>query len=440
MDTFKTAQTIEGFGASGAWWSQDIGGWSDQNRKEIIDLLFDRDAGIGLSIYRYNIGAGSGGDIADSWRRTESFEVEKGGYDWDKDENAIRVLKEVYQKGVQHFIAFANSPTARMTKSGSVTGEEQGMSNLREDMYEDFAQYLIDVTNQLIEEEGIPITYLSPINEPQWDWKQEKGQEGCHYSPEECVNLLKILHNKMKEQTDTSFKIAAIEAGEWKTAQKYVDHIFQDSELMTALTHFDVHSYWSEAKDKIQLADYMKENFPSISLTMSEWTEMKQKRDYGMDSALVLANTIHDDLTLANVTSWQYWIAVSKYDFRDGLIYTNAGTEDIEETKRLWAMGNYSKFIRPGAKRIILSEEHNNTKTSAFYDEKLHQFIYVVINNDPKQKSIKLKGDLLNQFDYIELFETSENYNLAKVHEGVSKETFDIPPKSVTTILFRVNK
>lgn len=67
----------------------------------------------------------------------------------------------------------------------------------------------------------------------------------------------------------------------------------------------------------------MTENHPDIPLWMSEWTEMQTGRDYGMDSALFMANIIHDDLTIANVLTWQYWIAVSKYNFRDGLIYTD---------------------------------------------------------------------------------------------------------------------
>lgn len=56
----QVKQQIEGFGVSGAWWAQDVGGWSQVNRDRITDLLFDQQKGIGLTIYRYNIGAGSG--------------------------------------------------------------------------------------------------------------------------------------------------------------------------------------------------------------------------------------------------------------------------------------------------------------------------------------------------------------------------------------------
>ncbi|MBN1935385.1 MAG: hypothetical protein JW934_12010 [Anaerolineae bacterium] len=91
-------------------------------RQRVIRLLFDREQGIGLSIYRYNMGSGSGEEIRDPWRRAETFEVEPGVYDWSRDRNALWVMKAARQAGADTFVAFANSPPARMTRSGLVSG------------------------------------------------------------------------------------------------------------------------------------------------------------------------------------------------------------------------------------------------------------------------------------------------------------------------------
>lgn len=48
-------QTMNGFGASACWWSQEVGNW--ENAKDILSLLYDENSGIGLNIYRYNLGA-----------------------------------------------------------------------------------------------------------------------------------------------------------------------------------------------------------------------------------------------------------------------------------------------------------------------------------------------------------------------------------------------
>ena len=82
IDQAETRQTITGFGVSGAWWAQVIGGWSPENRQHIIDLMFSPTEGIGLTIYRYNIGGGEDG-LIDPWRMTESFDAGPGQYDWN---------------------------------------------------------------------------------------------------------------------------------------------------------------------------------------------------------------------------------------------------------------------------------------------------------------------------------------------------------------------
>src|SRR5690606_15430333 len=85
LDPAQTYQTIDNFGASDAWSAQFVGNWPEVKKSAIADLLFSTEAkdngnpkGIGLSLWRFNLGAGSAqqGDqsgIRDEWRRAESF-------------------------------------------------------------------------------------------------------------------------------------------------------------------------------------------------------------------------------------------------------------------------------------------------------------------------------------------------------------------------------
>lgn len=67
IDTKHPQQTIEHFGASDAWSMQTIGLWpEEEQQQQIADWLFstENDAngkpkGIGLSLWRFNLGAGS---------------------------------------------------------------------------------------------------------------------------------------------------------------------------------------------------------------------------------------------------------------------------------------------------------------------------------------------------------------------------------------------
>lgn len=72
----KNGETLDGFGTSACWWSQLAG--DSEYAEETAKLLYSKE-GLGLNIYRYNIGAGSADNpdspISNPWRKTESFYV-----------------------------------------------------------------------------------------------------------------------------------------------------------------------------------------------------------------------------------------------------------------------------------------------------------------------------------------------------------------------------
>jgi len=433
LDVSASNQLIEGFGASGAWWAQDVGGWEDEKRNEVVRLLFDREKGIGLSVYRYNLGGGDGLNIQDKWRRAETFEVAKGEYDWSRDANALWVLKAAKAAGVEEFVAFVNSPPARMTISGLTTGEKDGKSNLRPEMYGEFAQYMIDVVRHLRDQEGIPIGWISPINEPQWDWNYKKGQEGAHYTPAEVAQMTKVLVEAIRS-SGLDIKVSPLESGQWKQSEVYIDKLLGDPTLAPALDHLAIHSYWSTRDDKARLVRYLAKYYPNTRLWMTEWTEMVSGRDTTMDSAMVLANTLYDDLTVGGVTSWQYWIAVSRYDYRDGLIYVNLLDHSIIETKRLWVMGNYSRFVRPGYTRIDAGSSLNTLQVTAYRAADKQQLVLVINNTAAKASAVQLTG-IPAEYKHVAVYETSADKNLETVYSGPLPQTVTLAPLSVTTLV-----
>ena len=427
-------QTLDGFGASAGWWAQDVGGWEDEKRTHIVKLLFNREEGVGLSIFRYNIGAGIANNIQDPWRTAETFEVSPGVYDWTRDANAMWVMKAAQAEGVEEFVAFVNSPPARMTISGLTTGGVKGKSNLAPEMYDDFATYMLDIVRHLQEEEGIPVHWLSPVNEPQWAWSFENGQEGNHYGPDEVLEVTRTLIRAIDE-SGLDVKVTVFESGEWKKSQVYINKLLSDPEVGPRLEHLAIHSYWSKANDKTPIINYLDRNFPGTHIWMAEWTEMKEGRDTGMESALVLANTMHEDLTLVSVTSWQYWIAVSRYFYRDGLIYVNLSDRAVIETKRLWAMGNYSRYIRPGFERVGAEVNSNGLSVSVYRSPDEGQYVVVVINVEKTSISAYVTG-VPENLTQVSQHETSAQNDLTQVYAGDVPNTFTFPSESVTTLVY----
>lgn len=360
IDPATLHQRIEGFGASGAWWAQNLGTWSGPRRAEVARLLFSRGKGIGLSQYRYNLGGGIDDTITDPWRTAETFETGPGTYAWERDAAARWFLQAAKEHGVEDFVAFVNSPPRRLTANGHTYGDP-GTSNLPAEHHEEFVQYLLDVVSHFRDDEGIDFRFISPLNEPQWTW-DAPGQEGCHYEPEQ-VRELTAATIEAFTASGLDTVVSAPESGEYKavhSGQDYAGVLLADERIRTGLGEFATHSYWSTDDQRALAAERMAQH-PEVTLTMTEWCEMVGGRDAGMDSALVLARTVHSDLTIANAAAWQYWIAVSRYDYHDGLLYTDyvapGDEESLQETQRLWALGNFSRFVRPGAHRIGLDLE-----------------------------------------------------------------------------------
>lgn len=427
-------QTIEGFGASGAWWAQEVGGW--ENIDEIMQLLYDNEKGIGLNIYRYNIGAGEPCKAWDEWRKTQTVEISPGVYDLNRDKNAITAMKKAVEYGADTVILFANSPPARLTKSGYTSGETTGKSNLPPENEEEFAKYLVDIT-ELILKEGIPVKYLSPINEPQWDWKE--GQEGCHYEPEQIISVARKVVEEL-EKRNLPVKISIPESGKWND-EKYTltlyKRVMDDEVLSKAIDHWAVHSYWSNERDKKVAAHYFSQIENMVPLHQTEWCEMAHGRDFGMDAALVMATTIHEDMTILSVASWQHWLAVSRYDYRDGLIYVDIPTKKYKMAKRGWVLGNYAKFIEKGYKRIHVECENNELMVSAYVSPEKDKTVIVVINPANNAVKVSVSGVKGNE---MQVYETSENYDCQLIGTISTREFWEVPARSVTTFVVKDKK
>jgi O-glycosyl hydrolase len=193
-----THQQIDGFGASDAW-SIDplINKWELEGKQDQIealaDQLFSIENGIGLSAWRFNIGAGSAeqGDdsaIPDSMRRAQLMMPKPGSeIDNSKQRGQIRLLSEAHERGVSNLIAFVNSPPHWLTKNGLThpgDGVQAGSSNLDMSRVDEYSAFLVAVLEYLRGDSvGVPVNFISPVNEPTWHW-QGQSQEGNRYNNE----------------------------------------------------------------------------------------------------------------------------------------------------------------------------------------------------------------------------------------------------------------
>ena len=159
--------------------------------------------GIGLSVWRFNLGAGSEeqGDAAQIQpsTRTECFLKADGTYDWSKQAGQVRFLKLAKERGVPYLLAFLNSPPVHFTENGLATNTGRGGTlNLRPDCYDDFARFMVEAVDGLEREHGLHIDYVSPLNEPDghWNWLGPK-QEGTPATSREVARVARELDKEI---------------------------------------------------------------------------------------------------------------------------------------------------------------------------------------------------------------------------------------------------
>ncbi|MBE6784048.1 MAG: hypothetical protein E7536_08560 [Ruminococcaceae bacterium] len=435
IDRTKTYQTFEDFGTSSCWWAQTI---DDEHLADEIAKRLYSEEGLGLKIFRYNIGGGEADNpdtrIWDTSRRTESFYVlneETGEYEYDftRDENARRMLDLAVEYGAEKVILFCNSPHFSMTKSGHASGGlEQYSSNLPKENYQAFVDYVLTIADWFVAQ-GYPVYAISPINEPQWSWGGEwVGQEGCHYEIDEAIELLELFATEMQKR-NSPYKLSGPESGEmtWGHYQ-YVERFFASEILNSYCDSFAGHSYWMDTKseEKGQVGDKIREDYPDKKYEMSEWCELPLTIDSTtIDSGLHMAQIIVDDLTKMNAVSWQSWTAVNG----DGLLDRIDG--ELVTYNRYYAFKHFTSFIEPGMQRVRIFDnfgDDSSIKTVAFIDE--NTTVVVLVNPQENAENITLGGMMGNTQIYL----TDETHNCEKIYEGKYNPEIDIPAKSIMTI------
>lgn len=493
-------QTIDGFGASDAWRFQFVGkNWPMEKREKIADWLFSSDVdekgnpkGIGLSIWRFYLATGTteqgeASGIPSIWRRGESFLSPDGNWDWTKYEGQRWFLKAAQKRGVPKYLAFTIAPLVQYAKNGKGFGTK-GVSNFNilPGKEKEYAAYLANVLEYFKKNEGLEFDYLSPFNEPQWDW--EKGtQEGTPAKNEELYEYVKLLSEefvrlKLKTQIvpgeaakiDYLYKTVGkddrrdnqIETFFSPSSPNYIGNFKNVAPIISGHSYFTVWPVSEQIKSRKALAEKLKSVNPNLGYWQSEYCILENndeigqgnKRDLGMSTALFVARIIHNDLTICNAQSWQWWTAITESDYKDGLIYLDSGTEQkvgqmgdhitsmqfdgtARDSKLMWALGNYSRFVRPGMQRVQaeLSNEtgidpnHEKIMVSAYSSPDKKNLVIVLVNIEPVGLKINasLKGNTMKGLMYL----TSEDKNL-----GVSKilgPNIEIPARSVATLCYQ---
>jgi O-glycosyl hydrolase len=374
------AQRIDGFGASGAWWPNDLARFPPRVQRRVDDMLFSR-RGIALSGYRYNIGGGGIG-VHTPARAPKEENTDTAGRTF---------LRAADQKGVPVLTGFVNSAPPQFTTNGQSCG-----GSLKPGSEAAYARYLATIVKRLHDRDHITLKYVSPMNEPDNSFG-DCGQEGMQVPVEQRASVVQALGQELARRAPytrviadetTADAILVNEAPQWLTVPGTARYLAAIAHHTYDFPNDGLRAPLVELADRFRKPMWMTE-ICCYKGSGGVATSFGAQYDPTMTQGLWLADQIYDDLTVARDTAWYWWTALSsaigcdpKADpscvtrvngegFNDGLLYydqnfSGDGNVDIYTTKRFFVLGQFSRYVRPGAVRHGVQGAPDGVRVMAF--------------------------------------------------------------------------
>jgi glucuronoarabinoxylan endo-1,4-beta-xylanase len=374
-------QRIDGFGASDRWHPA----LTDAQ----ADLFFSPTVGIGLSILRVSI--------------------DPNGNDTSPYSNATKAAA----RGAVVWAAPWSAPGA--WKDNGTTGNG---GHLLPAFYDAWATRLAGFASTLQQNAGVPLYGVSVQNEPDWvaTW------DTMNYSNQEMANFIKVLGPKLSALNPRP-RLITPETGGWGYVGGYTSAILGDSVAAPYLDIVAGHQYGGVAA-------------PSTTGKPIWETEMSsfEAFDPSINNALMVAQWIHDAIVTGNVSAWHYWWLIGQNSDDEGLIGYSGNTQ---MTKRLYAMGNFSKFVRPGFFAVGVVGAANGVSLTAYKDPATGAFVIVAINQNAADTPLNITLNGLSA-NAVTPWVTSNSLSLgqqAPVTVSGGSFTATLPALSITSFV-----
>ncbi|HYL53043.1 MAG TPA: glycoside hydrolase [Acidimicrobiia bacterium] len=447
------AQRIDGFGASGAWWPNDLAKFPPAEQKLVADKLFGPD-GIALSAYRYNIGGGGAG-VRTPARAAKQLADDTAG---------LIFLRAANDAHVPILTGFVNSAPPRFTTSGKACG-----GALKPGAEDAYAQYLAGIVEHLHDDEHITLQFVSPMNEPDNNFG-DCGQEGMSVPVSQRATVVRALakalarhahYAKVIADETTADAILAAEAPQWLGVPGTKHDV-------AAIAH---HTY--DFPD-----DALRRLVPPIAARFGKPTWMTEiccykgsggvatsfgaQYDPTMTQGFWLADQVYSDLTVAGDSAWYWWTALSPFlgcdpradpqcptrkntsGWNDGLLYydehyATSGVTQIFPTKRYSVLGQFSRYVRPGACRHAVTGAPAGVRMLAFAEG--DRWVVVAWNEGANEQSlgIALPSGKAAPAEATATF-TNEHSDLTRGATPVRTNTgswlVTLPPGTIATYTF----
>jgi len=297
--------------------------------------------------------------------------------------------------------------------------------------YQDYADVLADYVLGFASKMGAPLTALSLQNEPNY----QVTYESADWSDEQIHSFLTVLRTEFEKKGVFSalpgFSILAPEMENF--TESLLLPSLADSNTASLIGIVGAHQYefgpWNVAS--YAPTPLTKSIAAGKKVWVTEWSTNAFKAETPLSSALIFARLLQSDFTAANVGAYVHWWYKDLVD-SNGL-----------PNKNLWALGQFSRFVRPGSYRVEATNHiGNDLLLAAFKDSAGTGLTLVAINRGTADTSfaIQLDSGILGD---VSSFRTSASEDLQNLGSTSSRGSFvnvTAPAQSISTFVTSVQR
>ncbi|TXD52714.1 glycosyl hydrolase [Polaribacter sp. IC066] len=367
----------------------------EKSQNKILESYFDAEKGIGYSLGRTSIHSSDFGSESFSYVKEGDKELTSFSIEHDQKYRLPFIKKAISKAGGKlTFYASPWSPPAFMKTNNSMLNG----GKLKPEYYQPWANYYAKFI-KAYEKEGIPIWGLTIQNEPM----AVQVWESCIYTAEEERDFLKNYLGPTLEKEGLGEKKIIVWDHNRDILYRRASVIFNDPEASKYAWGAGFHWY-EDWKDGVPMYNEIKkvnEAYPDKKLLFTE----------GCNESYDLERLINDDHKLAErygksmindfnngTVGWTDWNILLDHNGGPNHVgnlcfspvHADTRTGEVTFTRSFYYIGHFSKFIRPGAKRIANSSNSNQIISTAFINPD-GSIAVVVLNQGDSKKEFSIE-------------------------------------------------
>ncbi|MFE5317290.1 stalk domain-containing protein [Paenibacillus sp. NPDC056579] len=417
-------QEIWGFGASANDPVNELMGMNAAAQQTLLDTFFGmQNDGAGLNIIRLEVNPFTKSDPNVRNALQASIHPAPGVWDFNTDAHQRWFADQAISRNpAMRFAGSVWSPPAWMKDNESAMYG----GHLKPEYYDDFAEYLLTWAKKYKEDYGYDVDWLSIQNEPE----AAMDYASAVYTGSELSSVVSAVYDAFK-QDGIVVQLGAPEGGHLGSSSKLLGQM--DPASVEKLDYIGTHFYRWETYDTYNY-DLRSNNKP---LFMMEYS-MPEPNDTSITGGLAVADQINAALE-QGYSSYLYWLFVTRPAnstsvLREGLVNLNAdGTYTIN--KRLYTMGQFSRFIRPGDRKVQAVSGNSSITVSAAKNTDSNKAALVAANSSSEPVTVTINGLTAAS---VAVYRTSGTENIASVGNFATDGesfTLTLAPLSVTTFV-----